>query len=399
MNQRSNNGKLKRNIGLPGMVFYGVGTMVGGGIYALLGKIVQGAGMFTPLALLLAGSLALLSAFSFAELTRRYPVSAGEVQYVHAAFGVTRLSQFVGVLVILTGLVSAATLCAATGGFLLDLTGFLPVAFAVLTAVGLTGIAAWGVSQSVAVVVVITLLEAGTLLLIILLSADNLAHAPARLNEMVAEIDQLDGAALVGASFLAFYAFIGFEDMVNMAEETRNVERTLPLAIFIAVAITIILYLGVGLVAMGLEDGSALATAHTPLALLLPQNTVGGLAIGLISVLAGVNGALVQVVMASRVFYGMANRGLAPSWFAQVNARTRTPVRATLIVGALVLVLATAFPLATLAATTSAIILGVFAIVNLSLARLRWTEEANIAWLPLLAAATCVAMLLVRVVL
>ena len=399
MNQQSNSGKLKRTIGLPGMVFYGVGTMVGGGIYALLGKILQGAGVFTPLALLLAGGLALLSAFSFAELTRRYPVSAGEVKYVDAAFGVTRLSQLVGVMVIFTGLVSAATLCAATGGFLLDLTGFSPVAFAVLTAVGLTVIAAWGVSQSVAVVVVITLLEAGTLLLIILLSADSLAHAPALAQEIAADIEQLDGAALVGASFFAFYAFVGFEDMVNMAEETRNVKRNLPLAILIAVAITIGLYLGVALVAMDLEDGSALAKAHTPLALLLPHSAVGGLVIGLISVLAGVNGALVQVVMASRVIYGMANRGLAPDWFARVNTHTHTPVRATLIVGAVVLVLATAFPLTTLAVTTSAIILGVFAIVNLSLARLRWTEEASIAWLPIIAAVSCVAMLLARVAL
>lgn len=399
MNQPANSGTLKRTIGLTGMVFYGVGTMVGGGIYALLGKIVQGAGAFTPLAMLLAGGLALLSAFSFAELTRRYPVSAGEVQYVDTAFGITRLSQLVGAMVILTGLVSASTLCAATGGFLLDLTGFPSIAFVVITALGLTGIAAWGVSQSVAIIVVITLLEVGTLLLIILLSSNELAHAPVLLQEMAADIDQLDGAALVGASFLAFYAFVGFEDMVNMAEETRNAKRNLPLAIFIAIAVTITLYLGVALVAMGLEDGSALATAHTPLALLLPHSAVSGLVIGLISVLAGVNGALVQVIMASRVFYGMANRGLAPYWFARVNTHTRTPVRSTLAAGAAVLILATTFPLDTLAVTTSAIILGVFAIVNLSLARLRWTEEASIAWLPLAAAVTCVAMLFARMAL
>jgi amino acid transporter len=235
--------------------------------------------------------------------------------------------------------------------------------------------------------------------LIILLSADTLAQAPALVTEMVADIEQLDGAALVGASFLAFYAFIGFEDMVNMAEETRNVKRNLPLAIFIAVAITISLYLGVTLVAMGLENRSALATANTPLALLLPQDAVSGLAIGLISVLAGVNGALVQVVMASRVFYGMANRGLAPHWFAYVSTRTRTPVRATLVVGAMVMVVATSLPLATLAAITSTIILCVFTTVNLSLARLRWVEEASFAWLPLIAAVSCVAMLLARVVL
>lgn len=396
MNGAPAGAELKRSIGLPGMVFYGVGTMIGGGFYALLGKIVSTAGVFTPLALALSGCLALLSAFSFAELSRRYPVSAGEVQYVDAAFGVTRLSRLVGVMVILTGVVSSATLCAATGGFLLDLTGAPSIVFIALTALILTAIAAWGVSQSVAVVAAITLVEAGTLLLIILLSGDSLAHAPALLGEMAASWEQFDAAALVGASFLAFYAFVGFEDMVNMAEETRNVKRTMPLAIFIAVAITVSLYLGVAVVAITLEDRAALAEAHTPLALLLPQGQYSGLAIGLISILAGLNGALVQLVMAARVLYGMAGKGLAPPWFGRINSCTRTPLRATLAAGAVVLLLSTSFSLTGLAVATSFIILGVFAMVNLALARLRWVDDSHFAWLPLLAAVSCVVMLLAR---
>ena len=399
MGESAGHTELKRSISLPGMVFYGVGTMIGGGFYALLGKIVHSAGIFTPLALALAGALALLSAFSFAELSRRFPVSAGEVQYVDAAFGVSLLSQAVGLLVILTGVVSAATLCAATGGFLLDLTGAPSLVFIILTGLALTAIAAWGVSQSVAVVAAITLVEAGTLLFIILLSADSLGQAPARLGEMSANIEQLDAAALVAASFLAFYAFVGFEDMVNMAEETRNVKRTMPLAIFISVAITVALYLGVALVAIDLEDRDALAAANTPLALLLPSGVISGLAIGVISVLAGLNGALVQLVMASRVLYGMADKGLAPAGFARVNPATRTPVRATLAAGLVILVLSTSFSLTGLAAATSFIILAVFAMVNLSLALLRWKEGTHIAWLPLLAAASCVAMLLARLLL
>lgn len=372
--------------------------MIGGGFYALLGKIVGSAGVFTPLALAMAGLLALLSAFSFAELSRRYPVSAGEVQYVDQAFGVTRLSQLVGLLVILTGVVSSATLCAATGGFLLDLTGAPSIVFVAATAMVLTGIAAWGVTQSVLVVASITVLEAGTLLLIIVMSHDSLAHAPALLTEMNASWGQLDASALVAASFLAFYAFVGFEDMVNMAEETRNVKRTMPLAIFIAVAITVTLYLGVAVIAISLDDRAALAAAHTPLALLLPQGAFSALAIGVISVLAGLNGALVQLVMASRVLYGMAGKGLAPTWFAPVNARTRTPLRATLTVGCVVLLLATSFPLTGLAIATSFIILAVFAMVNSSLVRLRWQEGAGVAWLSLAAAILCVAMLAVRLV-
>lgn len=403
MSQATTQARLKRTIGLPGMVFYGVGTMIGGGFYALLGKMVGLTGIFTPLSLLLAGVLALMSAFSFAELSRRFPVSAGEVQYVDAAFNRTWLSQLVGILVILTGVVSAATLCAATGGFLLDLTGGSTTSLIAATAILLTAIAAWGVTQSVAVVAVITLIEAGTLLLIVLLSGDRLLQLPDLASQMSANIGQLEGAALISSSFLAFYAFVGFEDMVNMAEETRDVERTLPRAIFISMGITVCLYLLVALVAVSLEDRAGLASANTPLALLLPQGKFSALAIGVISILAGLNGALVQLVMASRVMYGMANKGMAPSIFGRVSSRTRTPLQATLVAGIIVLALSTTFTLTGLAHATSFIILAVFTLINLALASLRWRERKQkglraIPWWPLIAVASYSAMLLVRIV-
>lgn len=403
MSQETAEAGLKRTIGLTGMVFYGVGTMIGGGFYALLGKMVGLTGIFTPLSLLLAGVLALMSAFAFAELSRRYPVSAGEVQYVDAAFNRAWLSQLVGLLVILTGVVSAATLCAATGGFLLDLTGAGAPLLIALTAVMLTLIAAWGVSQSVAIVAVITLIEAGTLLVIVLLSGDRLLQLPDMASQMTASIGQLDGAALITSSFLAFYAFVGFEDMVNMAEETRDVERTMPRAIFISMIITVTLYLLVALIAISLEDQEALATANTPLALLLPQGKYSALVIGIISILAGLNGALVQLVMASRVLYGMANKGMAPSLLGRVSTRTRTPIPATLIAGSIVLALSTTFSLTGLALATSLILLVVFTLINLALASLRWAERGRtslraVPWLPLVAAASYISMLLVRLV-
>jgi APA family basic amino acid/polyamine antiporter len=393
--------RLERSIGLWGMVFYGVGTIIGGGFYALLGKIVGQAGPFTLICLLLAGALALITALSFAELSRRFPVSAGEAHYVQSAFGRRRLSRLVGLLVILTGVVSAATLCVATGGFILDLTGVRAQWLIALTAIALTAIAAWGVAESVAVVAVITLIEAGTLLLIIALSGERLLELPGVLRDMFEQRDQFHAGVLVATAFLAFYAFVGFEDMVNMAEEVRDAERTLPRAIHIAVAITLLLYTGVAIVAIGLPDRAAFASANTPLALLLPQTRYGDLIIGIVSVLAGLNGALVQLIMASRVLYGMASSGMAPRLFARVNRRTRTPLAATLLAGAVILALATSFSLTGLAQATSFIILLVFALVNLSLATLRWRESeshraATIPWLPLVAACSCMAMLLLR---
>lgn len=394
-NDRSDPAELKRSIGLVGMVFYGVGTIVGGGIYALLGKMIGAVGVFTPLSLMIAGAVALVSALSFAEMSRRFPASEGEVAYVDAAFGWRRLSQLVGTLVILTGVVSAATLCAATGGFLLDITGVPALGMIVLTAVVLTAIAAWGVSQSVAAVALVTILEVGTLVVIILLSADSLTAVPRLLSQMTGQWDQLEGAALMTTAFLAFYAFVGFEDMVNMAEEVRDVERTLPLAILISVAITFVLYLGVAAVALNLEDREALAQSNTPMALLLPPDHTAGITIGVISILAGLNGALVQIVMAARVLYGMARKGMAPGRLGAVSTATRTPLFATLMVGATVLLLAVSFPLVGLAQATSFIILGVFALVNLSLVVLR-RREGGIPWLPGIAAAGCVAMLTLR---
>jgi amino acid transporter len=381
-------------------VFYGVGTMIGGGIYALLGKIIGAVGVFTPLSLMLAGAVALISAFSFAELSRRFPVSAGEAAYVNAAFNRQWLSQLVGCLVVLTGVVSAATLCAATGGFLLDLTAMPVTGLIVLTALVLTAIAAWGVTVSVTAVALITIIEAGTLVVIIALSADRMVQLPSLVTDMTSNLAQFDAAAMVTATFLAFYAFVGFEDMVNMAEEVRDVERNMPLAIFISVAITVSLYLGVAVAAITLDDREGLAAAHTPLALLLPGGS-SALLIGLISILAGLNGALVQMVMAARVLYGMARRGMAPRILGGVNASTRTPMTATLLVGLIVLWLASSFPLAGLAEATSFIILGVFFLVNLSLAAIRWREwrsgpAGRFPALATLAAVSCLAMLALR---
>jgi amino acid transporter len=391
---------LKRSIGLPALVFYGVGTMVGGGIYALIGKIIGEVGVLTPLSLLIAGAVALVSAFSFAELSRRFPVSAGEAAYVEAAFDLRWLSQLVGCLVVLTGVVSAATLCAATGGFLLDLTALPVVGLIVLTALTLTAIAAWGVTVSVAAVALVTLLEVGTLVVIIGFSAERMLQLPALVTDMALNLGQFELGAMMSATFLAFYAFVGFEDMVNMAEEVRDVERNMPLAIFISVAITVTLYLGVAVVAITLEDRAGLVAAHTPLALLLPGG-VPTLLIGVISILAGLNGALVQMVMAARVLYGMARRRMAPDELGRVNARTRTPLNATLLVGLIVLLLASSFSLAGLAEATSFIILGVFFLVNLSLVAIRWRERRPAAaavfpWLSALAAASCMAMMVLR---
>jgi amino acid transporter len=187
--------------------------------------------------------------------------------------------------------------------------------------------------------------------------------------------------AVLSAAFLAFYAFIGFEDMVNMAEEVKHPKRTLPRAILLAMIITTALYILVALIAVLSVPTDDLAAAEAPLSLLL-GGIAGPRAIILISMLAGVNGALVQIVMASRVMYGMATRRGAPRWLGAVHPATQTPVRATIVAALVVALLAWWLPLESLARITSAIILGVFALVHASLIRIRFRAHHRPGGLP-----------------
>jgi APA family basic amino acid/polyamine antiporter len=168
--------------------------------------------------------------------------------------------------------------------------------------------------------------------------------------------------------FLAFYSFIGFEDMVNVAEEVKNPKRNLPIAILLSLLLTTILYFFVTLAAVSSVPLEQLGTSHTPLAEVVVSWGPGTQKIiGVISILAGVNGALVQIIMAARVAFGMAQGGLAPRWLSTIHPKTRTPLRSTGIMTAVVLILALWFPLVTLAQATSSIILIIFTLVNLAL--------------------------------
>ena len=362
------NTELERSVTLPFLILYGVGTMVGAGFYALMGKVVGEAGMAAPLAFVLTGVLAALSAFSFAELSSRFPVSAGAAQYIREGFGNIPLSTLTGWLVILTGVVSAATMTVASVGFLRDAFPLDESLGIALFVVAMTGIAAWGIGESVAVVTAITVLEVGALLYVGAINVDVLADLPARLPEFRPTLESGGWIGVFTAAFLSFYAFIGFEDMVNMAEEVRDVRRTMPIAVLASITITAFLYVFVVTIALLALPLEQLAGSATPVAELAKgAGWLSGTGLWLVSLLTGMNGALVQIIMASRVAYGMAKRDQAPKWLSFVNPRTRTPLRATALMGCIVAALALFLPLTTLAKSTSAIILLIFAGVNLAL--------------------------------
>jgi APA family basic amino acid/polyamine antiporter len=368
---------LKRSLSLTLVIFYGLGNIIGAGIYVLLGKVVLHAGMFAPLAFLLASLLACLTAFTYAELVARYPLSAGEVVYVQKGIGFRPLSRLVGLLIIIAGIVSAATILRGFSGYLHVLISVPDVLVIPLLVLVLGGLSVWGIAESVGVAAIFTGIEIAGLLLVIWVAAPGLLQVQPAVTDLAPLLEPGVWYGVFAGSFLAFYAFIGFEDMVNVAEEVRQPEVNLPRAILAALVLSSLLYFLITLVAVTSVPVATLARQDAPLAYL--NQTVTGrkpVMITLISLFAVINGALIQIIMASRVCYGMARQHLLPAVFARVHAVTRTPAVSTVLVSVVVLVLALWFPIESLAKATSYFLLLVFCLVNLSLWRLkRMTEQ------------------------
>ncbi len=366
---------LRRNLSLPLVFLYGLGTTVGAGIYALIGEVSLLAGMFSGMAFLVASLLAAASALSFAELCARFPRCAGEAEYVRQGFGARRLSVVVGLLVVLAGSVSSAALANGFVGYFgvfVDTGRELTIAALV---VGLGLLASWGIRASVFMAGALTVLEVGGLVAVFWAARENLGGLPERWLELVPPADPRVWSGIFAASLLAFYAFLGFEDMVNVAEEVRNVRRNLPLAIIMTLIATTILYVCTALTSVLTVPPAELARSRAPLVLVYETATGGsGAVVGVIGVLAMLNGALIQVIMASRVLYGLAARGDLPKLLARIQPSTQTPVIATALVTSRICALALWLPLAPLAEATAVITLVIFALVNLSLCLVKRRE-------------------------
>jgi amino acid transporter len=185
-------------------------------------------------------------------------------------------------------------------------------------------------------------------------------------------------AGVLAASLIAFFAFIGFDDIVNLVEEARNPRRDLPWAIAITLAIVTMIYVLVSFVAIQAVPVAALAETDAPISLLFEELTgLPPFAINLIAIMATMNGVVIILIMAARVAYGMAREGRLPAWLGEVSPKTRTPLRATVLVAVAVLVLALFTPLDVLAETTSGVMLSVFFMVNLALVRLKLIGQSG----------------------
>jgi APA family basic amino acid/polyamine antiporter len=393
---------LKRGLNLPLLLFYGVGNILGAGIYVLVGEVAQIAGYLAPLAFLVAALIAGVTGITYIELSTRYPVSAGEAVYVEQGFGRRWISVITGLMVSVSGIISSAVLTRGFAGYLeLFVTIPEPLVIAVLLGV-LCLVAIIGITESVSLAAIFTVLEIGGLLLILWVSRGSFSTIPEHAHELVPKMQIEPWSAIMAGAFLSFFAFIGFEDMVNVAEEVKNPRYTLPRAIVLALVICSLLYGGIALVTVLTVDPASLNSTSAPLAYVYQQATgKDPVFIGLLGLFAIVNGILIQLIMVSRVLYGMASKQWLPDGLATINKRFHTPVNATVITAIVVMVLAMTIPLVSLASATSLVVLLIFALVNAALISVKLKQPPGPdavqvpMWVPILGLVTTITLVAV----
>ena len=366
---------LRRAITPTLLLIFIVGDILGGGIYALVGEVGAETGGAIWSAFVLALVMAAFTAGAYAELVSKYPHAGGAALYANRAFKNRFVSFIVAFAVIVSGITSASALARGFGGDYLSEFVDLKVVLGALVLLALiTIINLRGISESVKLNVGFTLVEVGGLLLIVLIAVVAIIQGdaePGRAFEFK-EGSSVFAAVLAGAA-LAFYALVGFEDSVNVAEETQNPSRTYPKALFIGLGIAGLLYFLVTVGASAVVPTGDLASSSGPLLEVVKQGPLGipEKVFSAIGLLALSNGALINMIMASRLLYGMAKEDVVPAPLGIVGSARRTPWVAILFTTAIAAVLIITGDLSKLADTTVALLVCVFAIVNVSVLVLR----------------------------
>jgi len=375
---RDESQRLLRSLTLTHAVLYGLGVTIGAGIYVLVGIAAARSGMHAPLAFIGAALVMAFSAASFAELGTRMPVSASEAAYVQAAFRRDWLSLGVGLLVVATATVSAATVSVGSAGYV---AVFLPISApwiisGVVLAMGV--VACLATVQSVTFAGIMTLVEVGGLVLIIVTGLGHGTDVVTRLPEIWPSArDATAWIGIGGTALIAVFAFIGFEHLVNVAEEMKEPNRTLPRALFLTLGLTALIYALVVWIAVTAVPPQELARSSAPLALVFERLTgLPLVTMSAIAVVATLNGIIVHMIMIGRVIYGLADQGNLPKVLTRLNSVTHTPLLATAIGVGAILVLSLAVPLAGLADLTARFTLVIFAVVNVALIRIKSRNEA-----------------------
>ncbi|PPG42516.1 APC family permease [Rathayibacter sp. AY2B5] len=361
---------LKRVITGPLLFAFIVGDTLGAGIYTLVGTMAEDVGGVIWLPLLIALVVALLTAGTYAELITKYPHAGGAARYVDRAFGKPYLSFLIGFLMMASGITTAASLANAfAGDYLGALLDVPPIPTAIVFIAILTLVNLRGVKESLTANLVASVIEVSGLVIVIVCAAVFFGSGDgdaSRVLEFNPDVAPLQGA--FAASIVAFFSFLGFEAAANMAEEVRNPSKVYPRALFGALITAAVVYLLIALGAVIVLPNDELAASSGPL---LDVVAASGVAVppwlfGLIALVAIANGALLFMVMASRVGFGLATSGLLPSAFGKVLPGRRTPWVSIVVVGGVTMLLSLIGDVGTLAETTVLLLLLVFIAANVS---------------------------------
>lgn len=360
--------ELRRSLGLASLTFYGVGLILGAGIYSILGAAAGVAGEAVWQSFLVGSLAALLTGLSYAELATLFPRAGAEYVYLREAW--PRLSWLPGTmgwLLAVAGVATTATVAMAFAGYA-SLFVALPswvIATALVTASVVVNIV--GLTEASWTNIVFTLVEAFGLVALILVGARDPDFFSVFLTKP-------HGGVLVGAGFI-FFAYLGFEDIANLAEEAKNPARDIPRAILIAVVVSTILYILVAAASVALLAPASLASSASPLAdaMRMGAPELAG-ALGGVALFATANTALITITAGSRMLFSMARGGDAPSLLARTHGKHLTPVAAILFAGLGALLFLPLGGVGLVGSVASALALVAFASVNAALLRLRYTS-------------------------
>nr|WP_042190634.1 APC family permease [Kibdelosporangium sp. MJ126-NF4]CEL19483.1 Amino acid permease-associated region [Kibdelosporangium sp. MJ126-NF4]CTQ94718.1 Amino acid permease-associated region [Kibdelosporangium sp. MJ126-NF4] len=397
--------ELKRAIGPKLLLFFVVGDILGTGIYALTGQVAGRVGGALWLPFLLAFVIAFLTAFSYLELVGKFPQAAGAALYTHRAFKIQFLTFMVAFAVMCSGITSASSAAIAFGGtylpktFGLTATMTLTTVLAIVFVLLVAAVNFRGVSESVKANVVLTCIELAGLLIIIAVGISAVASGdgdPGRLTQVDTH-DQTWLVAITSATSLAFFAMVGFEDSVNMAEECKDPVRIFPKAMLWGMVVAATIYILVSVTSSLLVPADELQKAGSNALLKVLDVGAPGfphVVFSAIGMFAVINSALINMMMASRLLYGMANERIIPRQLGTVHPFRRTPWVSILFTTAIAVVLVSTVDISVLGGTTALLLLVVFAIVNIALLVLRKTKVSHPHFrtptaIPVIAAVLC----------
>ena len=365
---------LRRELGLVEVAIYGVGLILGAGIYAILGEAAGAAGESLPIAFLLAAVISLFTGLSYAELSSRFPKGEGDYVYVREGLQSKLLAEIVAFLRVFVGVVSAAAVALAFSGYLSAFVGVPPIMTAIGLVVAASAVNFWGISTSAKLNVIFTLAEVAGLAIIIWIGRGSWGNV-----DVLSSPSGVTG--VMGAAFLVFFAYVGFGSIVNIAEETEDPTRTIPKAILLSIGITTVLYMLVAVSAVGVVDWQTLGDSASPLALVAQAGAgaMSGSVVGAIALASTGNTVLILLVSTSRLLYGVSKSEYRsfPSVFSRVHPRRRTPHFAVALVGGTTIPFVLLGDLGQVAAIANAALLVVFVIVNGALLKLRFDEPRS----------------------